>query len=450
MQFLSLHILHAKENKPVLLTDTQLTFEGIMGFLKENPEVNSLTEFISRLPLAFRSGISIVIDSQGAIQGVSPENPRFIIHGQNASNYRSRTINYQIILAVNRGIPVIEVIEFSSNGFVPHRIEFSSYTPNKLMNVQSPIVDQNLESCLGCHRWSDKEKDREKSWLEKLRAFRPNWEPYPRWRGILGSIHLGSPSLLEVRTLEHLQSIAKSDPLLSLLPIPDDIKNCSLNNTGLSEMLNIMNARRILSQLEQHPEFNENRLAFVAAIMRDDQWFTLLPQWLEADDKKKLTIEDRVNNQFKRNRKKLEESVSGYYALLIESLIKAGHSEVSYRNFGLKSFTLDSITGLLTFSELLFGKKHNPSLDWPMIFKNYANDLPHDYTGGLEGLESVLLHLSIQPVLNNVPDLEKKWQSVLYPINYPNDILKTIHEYSALNSQQKCQSLIRKRKKRDD
>lgn len=430
---------------------SELNFEGIKSFLLANPEVDSVNKFVGSLPKTFRDGFSVLTESRGGIPGVTAENPRFIIHGQSRHHKESEVEPVNLMMAINKGTNTVELIEFTGEKFVPHKIEFAETSHRSKTKVKPPQFDLHLGACLSCHKGEKEKKSKEGEDAKRAEllewAFRPNWESYPKWRGAIGSFHRAVPSKVEQSNLDKLRERAEHDEFLSLFEFSQYVENFSMDNQLFSRHLMRMNSKRVLAQMAAEPSFEQGRVAFFAALLGDEKWYEFLPEWQNATEKKKREIEKRANAKLSKNRNRVQKTLKSYYKNLDKHLEAAGQYGGAPSDFGLAKDEFQSAVGLLTYADFLFKKPNEVVANWPLIFKGYSKDIVHDYADGLSGMGYLLKKLVVPALLENVPGFNEIWNSTWRsPYNHPDPemVLGFLHERLKTGTMLDCKEVFKK------
>jgi hypothetical protein len=236
-----------------------LNFEVLQNTV-ENCSITTIEDVLSRLPDDYQSRYALVYNSR-SLQGATPENPRVISFGTDAS----------FILAFNNdptlmGHDKIETISFDhpSARFIFREIQFPGA-------AQKPVVsEENPALCLTCHR-----KDP-----------RPNWDGYFIWPGTYGAeedalFDLKTPAAASdypaeraifakynpsVGRYAYLNSFLNPGPQPSSLPADFiDFTSEARHNLGLSTFVGEQNGERIARIISELPLVNPYRYLFLAA-----------------------------------------------------------------------------------------------------------------------------------------------------------------------------------------
>ncbi len=216
----------------------------------------TLPEVLSRLPLSFRSGFTLMHTSRSA-QGASPKNPRVIMFGDDA-----RTIMTFNGSNENHGH---DKLEFASVNPKTQRLEFRfiQFPENDSKSGEAKFSQVNPPLCLACHGQT------------------PHyiWGQYPRWPGAFGSqddvVELTEgerEALTELRKTasQHprykqlnfeLQKISEQAPYRSFTEGAPKIRGSYLlgldlrPNARLSMLLIRHQARSRVAEMSAHPKF---------------------------------------------------------------------------------------------------------------------------------------------------------------------------------------------------
>lgn len=236
-----------------------LSFE-VMQKTIENCNITTIDDVLSRLPDDYKSRYALVYNTF-SLQGATPENPRVISFGTDAS----------FILAFNNdptleGYDNIETISFDhpKARFIFREIHFPG-------SSQKPVVsEENPALCLTCHRGDP----------------RPNWDGYFLWPGTFGAeddglFNLNSPAKAtdfpveralfakfnpSVGRYSYLNSFLNPGPKPSSLPADfNDFTSEARHNLGLSTFLGEQNGERIARIISELPLVDSYRYLFMAA-----------------------------------------------------------------------------------------------------------------------------------------------------------------------------------------
>ncbi len=219
-----------------------VTMKKVARFLRKNPEVRTIGDFLGYLPKTFRSQFTLMHESHSS-QDASPKNPRAIVYGQDAS----------FVLAFNgsteqEGYHLLETYQWHPR---KRRFEFRvfDFSPGLERVVPS---GKNPKQCLGCHG-SDP---------------RPNWEPYPTWPGA----YAGNDDELEKdgmdlnKDLSDFFKKAKGDDRYSKLEGLEESYKPGIgprtkvqHNIRFSTLVSQMNFQRMARLMEATPDFSFHR-----------------------------------------------------------------------------------------------------------------------------------------------------------------------------------------------
>ncbi|MGE3973920.1 MAG: hypothetical protein AB7F59_05265 [Bdellovibrionales bacterium] len=209
--------------------------------LIQSQNVKTVDALIPLLPAVLRQNHVLVHGSRSR-QTSSLMAPRVILFTKFA-DFRPHHPTSGLALAFNGGGEAmadhsVEVIEYNPQvrGFELHEITFDK------AGVQAPqFSGTNPSRCLMCHRADP----------------RPNWDSYPFWPGVYGSIHtppaLPRLSIGQEEINQYLQFKADTSehPRYKSLNLPADIKQLALNNTFMGLGFAYQNYGRVRRQIDQ-------------------------------------------------------------------------------------------------------------------------------------------------------------------------------------------------------
>jgi hypothetical protein len=238
---------------------TPLTFRKLEKHLEEC-KISRIEQLLSLLPLDFRSRF-VLVHSSRSLQGASASHPRVILFGLDA----------RFILAFSgspelEGYDTLETIEFNDH---TKKFQFRTITfPSEQESVkgeQKPVVSGlDPPKCATCHR----------------KELRPNWDTYPAWPGVYGSVDDGMPAAEKEAYAGFMEQIYLKVGRYRYFENPKEYPDGShyydyfpnsRRNLQFSFLLSLLNSQAIARSIKENPRLHPFRYALLASLgCRDD------------------------------------------------------------------------------------------------------------------------------------------------------------------------------------
>lgn len=238
------------------------TYSQLKILIEEN-QIKSIDELLPYLPESLRSRFVLMHNSQ-SVQEATPLQPRVLLFSEDG----------RMGMAFSTSDPtMVEILELNpqTNKMEPHVVIFDENGGSKAKIIDDPLSyfpKSHPNHCTRCHS-------------EKMHF---NWDTYPRWPGAYG-VNNKDFSLFskEKRSLKALQRQIDEKSLLRHLPKAKTVSLASLGlrNNSLTSRLSEANARRVVQELKENPNFSKYRAAIFSALLNEQDFST----FLNAEDK---------------------------------------------------------------------------------------------------------------------------------------------------------------------
>jgi hypothetical protein len=239
----------------------------------------------------------VLVYRSRSIQGANRTFPRAILYNRDASFLMAFNGHH-----MQRGYDRLEVMQFNA---VDSHFEFHEVS---VKNGRAWLGPANPPLCLSCHQSRDR-KDVDP---------RPNWEPYDRWPGVIGSDNNFNPAIFQKEDRANLIDSHEEDQMLTdwlvLARGNSRYKNLALdispakikeNPHDLTELLGRLNFRRVMRLVrDQNAEhYSHVDKIFQGAVQCQKLW--IAPEALAVLEQKTPTREQEFvvdNKNLIRNR----------------------------------------------------------------------------------------------------------------------------------------------------
>lgn len=224
-----------------------LSFNEVQELIEKNNsdansenDIKTVEDFIKVLPEDYKNNFALMIQSK-SLQTSNAKNPRVIMYGLNRRTIY--TFNSEMAYNGGNAIELMDtvkdgdktVFQFREMAFNEGKVSFSEPNPAK---------------CIKCHTHNTLDEQ----------YMRPNWQPFFRWQGALGSNDdvLGLPSEDGQKELQAYREMQKSFPtkkryrFLNINNFVQDFGNATLTghaNSALTSVLTQLNYERIVTRL---------------------------------------------------------------------------------------------------------------------------------------------------------------------------------------------------------
>lgn len=266
------------------------SFEAMLHLI-ERQKITTIEALLPQLPESMLSNYVLVYSSR-SLQEASPQNPRAVLFGSDASFIMSFNGDFK-----QKGFDRIEMVQFreETKTFEFREIQF---TENRtVVSAKNPV------QCLGCHGQNP----------------RPNWDGYFLWPGVFGSeddhVYRTNPKFAFKKTgteevwfqnflknkknhprYKHLADVFSSK---NTIQIGTEVRPASL----LSHMLGRLNARKIAHELAISIAVDPWRYAVLGILACDTrEWMTTVENILKKNNIRKW-IPGRFSKSLKQNYK---------------------------------------------------------------------------------------------------------------------------------------------------
>jgi hypothetical protein len=217
------------------------TFEDLRHLI-ETEKLTTIEQVLGQLPAELRSNYVLMHESR-SLQGSTPEEPRAILFGKDASLLVSFNGN-----PMHPGSDSLEVIQFraATRSFEFRHIAFPDLANGK---TKVEFSEPNPHRCLGCHGQSSP---------------RPIWDSYPVWPGAYGGRREETPQV-EAAFSAFKKAVPTHPRYRYLLGLGELFLKGA--NTDFNVRVAGWNYQRILGLMKQSPLFENYRWAAAAALM---------------------------------------------------------------------------------------------------------------------------------------------------------------------------------------
>lgn len=244
-----------------------VTLESVLQYVQQHPEVRTIDDFLSRLPVSYRSQFTLMHTSN-SLQTATPEMPRGILFGPDG----------KLLMAFASDpskdrFDSLELIGFHADGarFEFREIRFPEQDASK---KAAEISEANPALCLRCHRADP----------------RPNWEHYHTWPGAFASEddEFSTDSLVSQARLEKFLDGAATAPRFRNL---DGLKDSYHSEGGrtrvehnihMTERVAVLNFLRIARLARQSPQWQQYKYAALGAVWCGPKMADFLPPALQG------------------------------------------------------------------------------------------------------------------------------------------------------------------------
>jgi hypothetical protein len=341
--------------------------DDIKQIIKIN-NIKSIEELLPYLPEEYRSRSTYVYSSR-SIQEASPESPRVILFGRDAS----------LMMSFNghpsqKGHENLEIIQFNKNSNEYELFDIH-FDPEKKLD---PIIsEKNPSNCISCH--GDKPK--------------PIWDTYFLWPGVIGAED-GDETQLEKKYMKDFTDRKSNHPLYKHIPeqkllfaagIDGFVENMGPNGNGvqinseLNALLNRQNFKIIAQDLKNDPVSYDLRYAILGAMScPSEEIDSFIPEKIRKKMKSSKAI-------YKSN---LENSLKEYFEKRKERQIEVSGKKLENDRFG-ESLRGEDVNESWVNLQWLLGNFNYSTKDWPLTFEKGTQAF-NDGRGGINRLEFYL------------------------------------------------------------
>ena len=344
-----------------------LTFEDVKHFIKTN-EVKSIDDLLPLLPEEYRSRSTYVYSSR-SIQDASPESPRVVMFGRDAS----------LMMSFNghpsqKGHENLEIIKFNKDTKEYELFEIQ-FDPDKKSGPT--ISDKNPSKCLTCH--GDKPK--------------PIWDTYFMWPGVVGAEDDDQTQLekrymkdfIEKKSTHSRYKYVPEQKLIFAAGIDGFVENMGPNGNGiqinseLNALLNRQNFQIIAQDLKNDPVAYDLRYAILGAMTcPSEEIDSFIPESIRKKMKSSKAI-------YKTN---LENSLKEYFEKRKKKQIQISGKNLESDRFS-ESLRGEEVDESWINLQWILGNFNYSTKDWPLTFEKGTQAF-NDGRGGIKRLEFYL------------------------------------------------------------
>jgi len=263
--------------------EKKLSYKNILH-LAENENVNSLEDFLKKIPTDTLTTYSLVYDSKSLVSdGASTKLPRVV----RSSADGKLTVAYTCDANSKGTYGKVEILAWddASNKFILTALDFNEKPKER--------IDENPQKCMGCHNGGSKPPYDP----------RPIWASYPSWPGVYGSNDDGFPikrkpgntkgrrhhnkhnvpkAKKELKNYKKFLANTKDNPCYNTLPSPpregkdkyypycygdcldegleieEKLENARVRrpNFMMTQAWSKLNAKRVAARIKENPKYN--------------------------------------------------------------------------------------------------------------------------------------------------------------------------------------------------
>lgn len=297
------------------LQEKDLNYSAIKKLIQNpNCKIRSISDLLDVLPKSYLSHYSLMYRSR-SLQGPHKDdylNPRALVFGDLDKSKTVISFNGSPNQASHNGLEVLEINNQSGkqdvNIFKLYDIQFPLAEKDlgslSWKNVQSKIAfsEANPPQCLTCHG----------------QPVRPIFPSYPNWEGAFGSKAIGTVSNAEDEGMNAFINKVNSHEESRYQKLGKNFQAWGqatdffeMQNEALNMSLGSVNAIRVARLIQQTPQYNKFRYAFLGAILKCDNFSELIPPNLRKD--LFTNIESRIQLKSKWNQEKLNTFLKSIY-----------------------------------------------------------------------------------------------------------------------------------------